>query len=1548
MRFAKIILPFILLLFSISMVKATNRYVSALLGSDSYTGTYAQPYLTIQKAANLTNPGDTVFIMNGTYSTVISNNYIVNITRSGTANNPIVYINYEGHKPLIDFNTWNGILITNGASYIVVDGITIRGNNRNITLSQALNQPSSCANPSGTVSPIYNGNGLSVGGKGIGLCHHIVLRNLEIYECGGSGLNAIESDYITIENNKIYNNCWYCKYAGSGISVFHSWNSDNDTVSYKINIRKNILYGNRLFVPWKNGAVCQGITDGNGIIFDDNRNTQSSSSLVGTPYKGKALIENNLSYKNGGRGIHSYYSDNATIRDNTTFQNCMSDEISEGEITVVNGTNASVYNNIMYARTGKKVNTASNVTNFKEDFNIIYNSSGFDYLNTNDIMANPLFVDTANADFRLLPNSPAINAGGNASLSNTTDFLGVNRPQGYNFDIGAYEFTGTQATALTFGAGNIVASIVGDGSTTLDTRATAVNLLEYTSSGAATGNAIVLGNTASNASNRMLLSGDNSTGDGQLSLSGDGRYLAIAGYNGAVGDSATIFQANEKIVTRITYDGTVDYTTRLPSSTMNKTIRSAITLNGSMFYITGSNSSPATSNSTRFLNFGTPITTASIAFTSSVRSLKMFGSVVYYANNNIVGYLTPNPSNGNYAITTSLPGVSLSGYNFQSFVLLSLSPSASYNGTGYDLLYCADQSLGLVKFYWNGTTWVLAGTYNPTSPTGITGGLQDITARINAAGKPEIFVVKGAASNNNIMMLTDANTLSGSIATNHPTINFSIAAGTNYMFRGVSFVPTFKQTNVSWIGNTNTDWNNASNWSFNQVPDSLVSVNIPISCNRYPVIDVNNTNNSINNLTIQDNYLVNNGGLSIKSTLSNDGLISGIGTVNLNGASLQNISGNGTVSNLTLNNTSGAKIDSLGQLTITGVLKLKLGQLATNGNLIFNSDSTGNGILSYYGINGNVGTLNGNVSVQRYIPAKTSRKYVFISSPISQTIKNAWQQQVYITGTGNGGMVCGSTTGDGILNTDKYNTNGFDVSPINTPSLFTYTANPINGSRWVSVANTNNTNLLSGIGYRINIRGNRNSNTVSCNNQLNSFLPTPPAAVTLLTSGTMTTGDKVVTLNDLLVHKYTLLGNPYQSPISFSSFQTANSSKINNKFWTYSPYSQTSGNYTTYLNGVCANQAQGYDGSNGDFIAVGQAFFVESNSQGSVTFRENDKIGANPPNTQYFGTSTQKTLRIALHATNSDTRFDEVVVQYSNNGTKKYNAKTDAISFNNGNQFLYFLKDNNRLAIATMPEVNSLSDTLQLGIESSTIGNFRLSFSVFNFKSKSISLKDNFSGNLLDISSNAEYNFSVTSDTLSKGNNRFQIILIKPTTLAIQDIILSANKVKDCVYLAWNNISNTSSYFEVQKSTDGLTFQNIGKVEIKNESHLNFAYIDSNSVSSAYYRIKQVGLNGNDLFSNMVSVNSRGNKNEIKLYPSPLVSNKLNVSFSNISEGKYLLILTNMIGQRIKQEQIFHTGGIGNYSLDFGFELMNGQYTVSVYKEMDDSLVFNSMVTIQR
>src|SRR3989344_630151 len=94
-------LVFILLLSSLSLfvhtpVLAAATYYVSPSGSDTALGTLASPFKTIQRAAGIVNPGDTVLIRGGTY------NKTVPIARSGSSSARIIFKNYPGETPVID------------------------------------------------------------------------------------------------------------------------------------------------------------------------------------------------------------------------------------------------------------------------------------------------------------------------------------------------------------------------------------------------------------------------------------------------------------------------------------------------------------------------------------------------------------------------------------------------------------------------------------------------------------------------------------------------------------------------------------------------------------------------------------------------------------------------------------------------------------------------------------------------------------------------------------------------------------------------------------------------------------------------------------------------------------------------------------------------------------------------------------------------------------------------------------------------------------------------------------------------------------------------------------------------------------------------------------------------------------------------------------------------------------------------------------------------------------------------------------------------------
>jgi hypothetical protein len=411
---------------------ATTWYVAGN-GSDSNSGTSAtMAFATLQHAADQTQPGDTVLVLDGTYTVPCHGCDVVDITTSGTAAAPITYQAYPGQSPVVDFtNGWTGINIE--ASYIVVDGFEVAGGRAQVTLKYAR------ANKNNLSNYLTSADGIVVcSGDGTPVYHHIVIQNNIVHDAPGAGIATCYADYITIQNNITTLNAYWSPYGNSGISIWEMRDSDSYT-GYKNFITGNTAMMNQEFIPFY--AVGE-ITDGNGIIVDDNKNTQSN----GVAYGGRTYVANNISYLNGGSGIHAYDSAHVDIVYNTAYLNNQTKRLNEGQIFSNSGTDINILSNILYAAPHRTYySNYNNDPSVVYDYNVLYSSTpkaGEKGLapGPHDIVADPLFTDAEAAAFTLQAGSPAIGTGSPA-FAPATDFAGNPRPTpGGGYDRGAFQY----------------------------------------------------------------------------------------------------------------------------------------------------------------------------------------------------------------------------------------------------------------------------------------------------------------------------------------------------------------------------------------------------------------------------------------------------------------------------------------------------------------------------------------------------------------------------------------------------------------------------------------------------------------------------------------------------------------------------------------------------------------------------------------------------------------------------------------------------------------------------------------------------------------------------------------------------------------------------------------------------------------------------------------------------------------------------------------------------------------------------------------------------
>lgn len=340
-----------------------NYYVSVTGSNATGNGSSDAPWRTISKAMWNLEPGDTVVVRPGTY------NEFVRISASGTAN---AYVTVRAEQPgtaKIVAPQGESFGVHVQGDYVKLDGFDVSG---------------------------ASGSGITAN-----LTHHVTISNNVSHDNGAHGISASRSDFVTITGNVTYGNAKTGPY--SGISVFHPENitGTSGDVGYRIIVRENISYNN----VTQTGPH----SDGNGIIMDDFRSTQAPDR---TPYLFQSLVENNLVYGNGGKGIQVDWTDYATIRNNTAYHNS-TDPLATGtwraELSNMNSSNNIWVNNIAVADADANINNRA-----------IDNTSFVGYLNSNNIWK-------GNLTFSGTPGDESIrNAGGNAppTVSNG-NLLGV-------------------------------------------------------------------------------------------------------------------------------------------------------------------------------------------------------------------------------------------------------------------------------------------------------------------------------------------------------------------------------------------------------------------------------------------------------------------------------------------------------------------------------------------------------------------------------------------------------------------------------------------------------------------------------------------------------------------------------------------------------------------------------------------------------------------------------------------------------------------------------------------------------------------------------------------------------------------------------------------------------------------------------------------------------------------------------------------------------------------------------------------------------------------
>ncbi len=519
------------------------------------------------------------------------------------------------------------------------------------------------------------------------------------------------------------------------------------------------------------------------------------------------------------------------------------------------------------------------------------------------------------------------------------------------------------------------------------------------------------------------------------------------------------------------------------------------------------------------------------------------------------------------------------------------------------------------------------------------------------AGGPTTFCSGGSVT------LTAPTGFSYLWSNNETTRSINVTTGGSYTVRTIdngctssvslATVVTVNTCGSTWVGGNSTAWNNASNWSNNQVPGATTDITVPAG-----TANTLNLNGSFmcRNITLDAGATINLGAnaLMVKGNANLSGTITGNGgIISLNGTTAQTLTGsNANVYRLEVANPQGCTFT--GTINITDGLYLKQGVINNNnGTFTLKSSSTGTAFLDNFS-SGFTGSLAAGIQVERY----STGAYRHVGAPLAGQTINALNVSCLLVRTfdepSNSWMPIGSNCE--LQEFDNLGGISFNAGTAsNNPTTVTFIGFPVSG----------------GISF--------------------------PLVRTTSVAGGPQTG-------------WNSLYNPYASPIDWNVIKNfgTNGSITNRAVWIWN---SNINNWATLTGlGIAANGAS-------SIIASGQGILVRRLTNGftgnNFTMDNTCRLGLNT--TQFLRSANptnQETIRFTL---SNESQKDETVIHLTNLSSQELdeNDAERPQSLSNGIELSTLSKSGEKL----MVNATSASDLkeIPLSIKTSKSGTYTLS-----------------------------------------------------------------------------------------------------------------------------------------------------------------------------------------------------------------------------------------------
>ncbi|RZK63321.1 MAG: T9SS type A sorting domain-containing protein [Hymenobacter sp.] len=437
------------------------------------------------------------------------------------------------------------------------------------------------------------------------------------------------------------------------------------------------------------------------------------------------------------------------------------------------------------------------------------------------------------------------------------------------------------------------------------------------------------------------------------------------------------------------------------------------------------------------------------------------------------------------------------------------------------------------------------------------------------------------------------------------------------------------------------------------------------------------------------------------------------------------------VRNLTINNAAGVSLSAA--VNVAQVVRLQSGNLALGTRrLLLRSTAAGTALIDNTGgvVNGAVGAM------QRALTGGASgTAYRHYSSPVAAMRLDSLRT---------GGFVP-------VVNA-AYNTSATPGTSLPFPTVFGYdqsrlatvTSNYGDFDKgWFSPAALTET-MTPNRGYTVQA---------------------PAATTPVRFTGTFNTGTQnsdVLARGPAADAGWQLLGNPYPSPLDWSTVTTAQRPGVNGALYVFQSTGQYAGTYRTYLNSV---------GGASPLVEAGSGYFVQvttPGTSGAVNLTNANRITTFGTQNPFGRLATDPRPQLKLRVAGA-TLADEAYLYFEAGATVGFDAEYDAQKLPNTSGLnLASLAGTTEMAIQGLPSLPTTSEVvIPLTLAVPAAGTFDLEAAdLANFANVAVYLRDAQTGSQQLLAAGTHYAFSLA--TATAGNGRFALVFRPAGVLATQ------------------------------------------------------------------------------------------------------------------------------------------------------------------------------------